>query len=410
MEKLLNKLYSYTSKGIKLGLDNIKMICEDLGNPQNEFKILHIAGTNGKGSVASMLEVVLIEAGYSVGKYTSPHIEKINERIIVNTKMISDRELLKYLEIVEHTIKRINIEATFFEIITAMMFLYFRDKKVDWAVVETGMGGRFDSTNIVLPEISIITNISMDHKDFLGDSIEKIAKEKAGIIKKDRPVFFADKKEEVKKVIKEKTENFYDVINENNYTIVLNKEDIKTEVIIKDKKYIIPLYGKYQGENFLLAFSVLRYLGITENNIQSGIKKLKWLGRFEFIHGKQDIVLDGAHNEDSALKLKENVLSLYQKEDVVLICSILKNKNIEKILEIFSDMTSTVIFLSLEHHNRGLKASELEKYANSMFGKMYCIDDLKEAIEIAKNINKKLIVIAGSLYLLGDLKGSDLLV
>lgn len=178
INELLDELYSYSMHGIKLGLENIKKICEELGNPQDSYKIIHIAGTNGKGSTATTLETILLEAGYSVGKYTSPHILKFNERIRADREDISDEDIAHYYEEVKKAVENAGVKPTFFEVTTAMMFKYFQDKKVDYVVLETGMGGRFDATNITKAELCIITNVTLDHTEYLGDTIYKIAREK----------------------------------------------------------------------------------------------------------------------------------------------------------------------------------------------------------------------------------------
>lgn len=405
MEKLLKKLYSYNSKGIKLGLDNIKNIMDKLGNPQNKYKIIHIAGTNGKGSTASIIETVLVEAGFHVGKYTSPHLVKFNERIVVNKNMITDEEVAFYFEKVEKSILDLKIEATFFEITTAMMFLYFADKNVEWAIIETGMGGRYDSTNIVMPEISVITNISLDHTEYLGDTIRKIAFEKAGIIKKDIPVFFCDDKKDTIEVIKEHTDKYFDVLNiYKNSDYYLDKEKFYTIIKVEDWTYELSLFGTYQIKNFLTAYSVLRYIGIEKEIIQKGVQKVNWEGRFEVKRDKIIKIYDGAHNSDSALKLKENIEKIYKKDEIVLLCSILKDKDVKEILKIFAEFTDTVLFTSLKHYNRGLDSIELKNIGGEFFKIVYCEDDLINAIKKVENLNKKAIIFAGSLYLIGELK------
>lgn len=405
MEKLLKKLYSYNSKGIKLGLDNIKNIMDKLGNPQKKYKTIHIAGTNGKGSTASIIETVLGEAGFHVGKYTSPHLVKFNERIVVNKNMITDEEVAFYFEKVEKSILDLKIEATFFEITTAMMFLYFADKNVEWAVIETGMGGRYDSTNIVMPEISVITNISLDHTEYLGDTIRKIAFEKAGIIKKDIPVFFCDDKKDTIEVIKEHTDKYFDVLNIYiNSDYYLDKEKFYTIINVEDWTYELSLFGTYQSKNFLTAYSVLRYIGIEKEIIQKGVQKVNWEGRFEVKRDKIIKIYDGAHNSDSALKLKENIEKIYKKDEIVLLCSILKDKDVKEILKIFAEFTDTVLFTSLKHYNRGLDSIELKNIGGEFFKIVYCEDDLINAIKKVENLNKKAIIFAGSLYLIGELK------
>ena len=192
IDNLLEELYSYSMFSIKLGLDNIKKICKHLGEPQNSYKVIHITGTNGKGSTSTTIEKVLIEAGYNVGKYTSPHILKFNERIAFNDEYISNEDVAYYYEKIKKIVEKNKIPATFFEVTTAMMFEYFRDKKADYVVLEVGMGGRYDATNVCEAIFSIITNVGLDHTEYLGDTIYKVAKEKAGIIKNSPYTIFAD--------------------------------------------------------------------------------------------------------------------------------------------------------------------------------------------------------------------------
>ena len=192
MNELLNELYSYSLHGIKLGLENIQKICDSLGNPEKNYKIVHITGTNGKGSTATIVETVLLKQGYKVGKYTSPHILKFNERIRVNGQDISDEDITKVYGIVREKIKELGITPTFFEVTTAMMFLYFSMREVEYVVLEVGMGGRFDATNVVDSDIAIITNVSIDHTEYLGKTIYEIAREKAGIIKDKSYVIVGD--------------------------------------------------------------------------------------------------------------------------------------------------------------------------------------------------------------------------
>ena len=188
IDKLLEELYGYSMFGIKLGLENIQKICDYLGNPERKYKVIHITGTNGKGSTSTITETVLLEAGYKVGKYTSPHILKFNERIRVNGKDISDRDIALVYEKIKKTVEELKITPTFFEVTTAMMFLYFAEKEVDYAVLEVGMGGRYDATNVAEGDICIITNVSLDHTEYLGKTLYEIGLEKAGIIKEKSKV------------------------------------------------------------------------------------------------------------------------------------------------------------------------------------------------------------------------------
>ncbi len=405
MEEILNKLYSYANFGIKLGLENMFKILEELGSPQNSYRTIHIAGTNGKGSVSSILENVFLEYGNRVGKYVSPHLVSFNERIVFNREMISDEEVVSMFQIVENVALKLKLTPTFFEITTAMMFLYFKKKNADIVIVETGMGGRYDATNVLKPIASVITSISMDHSEYLGENLKKIAYEKAGIIKKGVPLFFADKKEEVKEIFIMNAEEYYDVLSKENYKIELDKENIKTKITIENEEFLLPLFGYFQGENFILAYNVLKYLNISNEVIKRGILKIKWPGRFEIVGREPFTILDGAHNADSAEKLKENIKFIFEnKKDVIFITSILKDKDIDSILENFSEAADTIIFTSLEVYKRGLNSFELEEYGKKYFKNVYSIPYITNAYKHALDMNLKAIVVSGSLYLIGEFK------
>ena len=236
-------LNSFEKYGIKLGLDRIKHICKILGNPQDCYKIIHVGGTNGKGSVCKFLETILVKNGYIVGTYTSPHLQHFSERIVVNKNQISENEIIKLVEKIKPIVNRMiddNETPTYFEIVTSIAFQYFKEKNVDYAIIEVGLGGRFDATNIVNPIVSVITNVTYDHQNILGDDIKDIAFEKAGIIKKDIPVVTAATGEALNVIKKVAIENNSNVnIIDNNWKLVNAKQDPKEFIIkgsIKDYK------------------------------------------------------------------------------------------------------------------------------------------------------------------------------
>ncbi|MBN1467250.1 MAG: bifunctional folylpolyglutamate synthase/dihydrofolate synthase [Fusobacteriaceae bacterium] len=399
LQKTLDELYGLSVFGIKLGLDNINELLKRLGNPQIDYKVIHIAGTNGKGSTASMVESALLEKGFSVGKYTSPHIEKFNERIVLNRIAISDEEIVEYYLKIKEASKDIPI--TFFEATTAMMFLYLAHKKIDYLVLEVGLGGRYDATNVVIPEVSAIASISKDHLNILGDTLYKIAKEKAGIIKENVTTYAIDIKEDMKKAFSEEKGNVIYVKESLNYDIQLDKINLKTIVKIDENIFEIPLYGKYQGENFLLAYSILKKLGVEDIIIKNGLSKVVWPGRFEIYSRNPLIVLDGAHNEDSSLKLVENLAEISKKDEVCFLTSILEDKEIKKIIENFSKVSNKIIYTSLKSYHRGLDGKTLYEMDNCFLNKSY-EDNIKKAFEEAKK--SKIVVVAGSLYLLSEFK------
>ncbi|WP_028856218.1 bifunctional folylpolyglutamate synthase/dihydrofolate synthase [Psychrilyobacter atlanticus] len=404
IDKTLEELYSLTNMGIKLGLDNIKNILKLMGNPQDNYKILHIAGTNGKGSTATILEASLLEAGYKVGKYTSPHIEKFNERIVVNREQISDERICSYYKKIRTLIEVNDLHPTFFEITTAMMFDYFKDCGCEYVVLETGLGGRFDATNVCHPEISIITNISMDHINILGDNLTDIAREKCGIIK-DSPVVIADSKPELITAVEKKTKDYVDVLKKYRNVKFELTEDFGTTIYIDNMEFNLSLYGEYQINNFLGAYEALKKIGISNKNIQDAVSKVFWPGRFE-IYSKEDpiVILDGAHNVDAASRLKENILSKYRKNGVVTLVSILEDKDRDGILEEISKFSDEIIFTSLEDFHRGTSGSQLLDLVSD-FKDQIVEDNLIKAFELAKK-TKKVIVICGSFYLLSKFKKS----
>lgn len=394
------KIYSHSMFGIKLGLQNMERLCEKLGHPERAYKIIHIAGTNGKGSTATTLERILLEAGYQVGKYTSPHILKFNERIIANGKQISDEEIEKYYYQVEKIMEEEKIDATFFEITTAMMFSYFRDKKLDYVVLETGMGGRLDATNVSQAELCIITNVSLDHTEYLGDSIYKIAKEKAGIIKNCPKVIVADQQEEFLQAILEEKAEVINVLNKYaDATYQLDFEKFMTEIKIEGKNYHFSLFGDYQYHNFLCAYEAAKQLGISEEIIQRAAEKVVWECRFEIAARQPLVILDGAHNPDGVRELVKIVKQHYHKTEVAILTSILKDKDIKPMLEMLAEVSDDIILTSLADNPRGSIAKELFDLANNpdIFSME---EDMKQAYKLLIGKNRKLNIICGSFYTL----------
>lgn len=403
MGKQIESLKGFDKFKIELGLENMQALMKILGNPDRAYKIIHIAGTNGKGSTAAFIEESLIESGFKTGKYTSPEIFSFNERITVNKEEISDEELENYSSKLKKIISDNKINVTFFEVTTALMFLYMKDKKIDYLILETGMGGRLDATNIVIPEISLITNISFDHMDFLGETLEKIAYEKAGIIKNRVPVFFSDDKKELLDVVRDKTDNYVNVLKKYNPKIVLDKEEIKTKVYLETENFELSLFGGHQVNNFLLAYEALKYLGIKDDIIKRAVSKVVWRGRFEIVSQNPFIILDGVHNEDSSKVLSSNVKKLFKKDESIFIISILKDKDIDKILKNIKKCTNTVIFTGISNE-RGLSASEMYNKGRGYFKNVYEESNLINAVEFARKTEKKAIIICGSFYLLKDYK------
>lgn len=404
IEKLLDELYSYSMHGIKLGLENIKTLCKEMGEPQKDYKVIHVAGTNGKGSTSTTIETILLEAGYRVGKYTSPHILKFNERIRANGQDITDEDIVKYYQLVKDIVAKTGLRPTFFEMTTAMMFKYFSDLKLDYVVLETGMGGRFDATNVCEADICVITNVGLDHIEYLGDTIYKIAKEKAGIIKNCPKVIVADSNSEFLKAISEEKAEIINVLEK--YKDARMKLDFKkfvTRIEIGEEGYDFSLFGDYQFKNFLTAYEVVTELGIDKEIIKKACKKVVWQCRFERYLEKPLVILDGAHNEDGMRELCKIIEQGYRSDEVVIITSILKDKDVKHMLKLMRKISDNIVFTSLEDNPRGTTG---EKILEQLEEKRGCLveNDMKKAYEIAKNLNKKIIVVCGSFYTLSKFK------
>jgi len=406
----------------KKDLTNTLEICEALGNPQKKFKSIHVAGTNGKGSVSHMLAAVLQTANYKTGLYTSPHLKDFRERIKVNGEMCDEDFIVTFVEKVKPLIEK--IQPSFFEITVAMAFSYFAEQNVDVAVVEVGLGGRLDSTNIITPELCVITNIGFDHMNMLGDTLEKIAYEKAGIIKGDIPVIigetFPETKPVFEKVAKEKNAPLIFAGN-NRYAADWNHNHNQLNVTVVEKEkdehitYRLDLPGIYQRKNLVTVLETIKCLQkkgwkIEDEQIHKGLSQAKKItglhGRWEVIHQKPTVVLDVAHNVDGIKQLVEQIeLSTYN--DLHIIIGMVKDKEIEKILEQLPKFakyyfTKAQIPRALPTTELALKAARLELKGN-IYNDVNTA--LKEALQHANE--EDLIIVCGSVFLVGELTIND---
>lgn len=411
-KETLDYLYSLQKTGIKLGLENTYNLLEILGNPQNKFKSIHIAGTNGKGSTSCFVASILSEMNFKVGLYTSPHLVRFNERIRIEEAEIEDDFIVEMTNFLKPEIEK--IKATFFEVTTAIAFKYFAEKNVDFAVIETGLGGRLDATNVLLPQISVITKISYDHKEYLGDTIEKIAFEKAGIIKNNIPVIVSKNEEAVKNVFratagnKNSTAIFVDEhYDHTNFKQYLGKLSVNISSNITGSNYVIetPLIGLYQVENIKTAIATLEKLFGQQNQIkpiENGIRNLKFKlrGRFEVLKTENVIVLDTSHNADAINNFITNFNSLV-KEKKIAVFGIMKDKEIDDVIELIQDSFDE-IFICQAKVERALKAEELAKKFKSE--KISSFSSVEEALKFVTNKFSKEYVIAvfGSNYIVGE--------
>ena len=420
IEYLFSRLPMYSRIGaaaFKKDLTNTITLCEYLGNPHHKFKSIHIAGTNGKGSVSHMLAAILQTAGYKTGLYTSPHLKDFRERIKISGQMISEKFIIDFTKKIQPLIEE--IEPSFFEITVAMAFDYFAEQKVDVAVIEVGLGGRFDSTNIIDPELSVITNIGWDHMNILGDSLEKIAFEKAGIIKQNIPVVIGELLPETKpvfeKVATEKDATVYYAKQNRN---VLSWEWKNHELIVEveekgkpdHKKYPLDLPGIYQSKNLLTvleACSVLKDLefDLKDDDIHKGLQKTKKLtglhGRWEIIHEHPIIVLDVGHNEDGIKQIIQQI-ELTTHHDLHIIIGLVKDKEIDTVLSLLPHAAN--YYFTQAHIPRALPAETLKEKARAFNLKGKSLPDVNEAIKEARSKAHKddLILVCGSVFLVGE--------
>ncbi len=414
-QKLLNYLFSLNRRDIKPGLERITLLLDFLGNPQMDFDTVHIAGTNGKGSVASFITSILMESKLNVGLYTSPHIFKFGERIKINNKMIDYVTLSEIYEVIKD--KAVEISATFFEITTAVAFYYFK-KKVDIAVIETGMGGRFDATNVLQPLLSVITKISEDHLDYLGNTLQEIAREKAGIIKKDIPVIAAQNNEEVNKVLLNKASEVGSEISfVQNYSpndILSYSDDMTMEILLEldgeKVKVFSPLIGEQQVENINIAVKAIQTLrnkyNITNEAIISGIKKVIHNTllhfRIEKIDDNLPIIIDVAHNKNAldVLVSTIKVATSIDKWDIVF--GAMKDKDSKSMLESIKPICNNLILVQ-PAIGRAEQTEILAEVANEMgFESIINAKVAEMAAEVVKK-NANPTLICGSFYIANEM-------
>ncbi len=405
--------------GSKHELKRIKNLLNRLNNPQDKLKIIHIAGTNGKGSTCAMLESILINSGYNIGLYTSPHLIKYNERFRINKVDINDEEFANLAsKVAFECLQMVNLgeeHPTIFEFLTAMAFCYFYYNNIDIAIIEVGLGGRYDATNIISsPILSIITSIGIDHVEYLGDTLEKISMEKAGIIKNNCPTVLYFQSDNVYNIIKticnKKNSKLYYTDSE----IIISHQDLyKTIFSIKTNYYnydsiILNMIGEYQIYNsatVLLAIEALRDVGIniSKSNVLDGLNQVYWKGRMEVISTNPYIILDGAHNIDG-IKMLSEYIKKYLRNNITLIIGLLKDKEYQNILDILIPLVKNVI-ITQPNSTRALNVNTIKDNIKYNLP-IYTETEIYKALTIAKEITKpkEIILCVGSLYLIGELK------
>lgn len=440
-EETMKYIKGVAKFGSNLGLERTEKILEILGDPHKKIKSIHIAGTNGKGSTTAMIAQILIEAGYKVGMYTSPYIEEFEERIQINGTNISKEELSNVVTKVSEAVREVIAlgydNPTEFEIITCAMFLFFYEQQVDFAVVEVGLGGRLDSTNVIIPLVSVITSISYDHMNILGNSLEEIALEKAGIIKNGVPLILYPQEKCVQQVMervcKEKQVKMIKVdeesvkflgayedenlknFNENNLGDNENikikyhqKLNVSTEIEAYDIQ--LSLLGKHQLLNcatviYTIEELITQGIKINKNSILKALKEVKWKGRLEVMANNPLVVIDGAHNIDGIKRLAESVKVYFKYNKIILILGILADKQVYDMVKTMVNLADRIITVT-PHSDRAQIAEELKNVIDEHDIPCEAIDNYEEAYEKALSYCHKddLLLLSGSLYMIGDMR------
>ncbi|UCD56845.1 MAG: bifunctional folylpolyglutamate synthase/dihydrofolate synthase [Candidatus Hydrogenedentota bacterium] len=420
----LDYLLSFQRFGIKLGLDNITYLLHQLGNPHRDFPVIHITGTNGKGSVVSFIDAVLMRMGYKVGRYISPHLLDFSERIVVNGVPISVPEINELVDSLRPIVNDMQNNPsfghpTFFEAVTAMAFKYFARHKVDFAVVEVGMGGRYDSTNVVQPSLSVITNVHMEHCDYLGGSLEEIAFEKAGIIKAGVEVVSGAEQPEVRRIIDTRagecgakvyylSRDFHCQARSD----VFPRQWVEFSSPWKTLKDIeINLAGGFQARNAALALMSLEILNRkhlispNENALRVGMAESNWPARLERLTDSPLILLDGAHNPSAMLSLVDAISELFPKRRVVPVVGTLADKDVVGCLRELRKL-SEILIATQPSYERALPAKRLADLAHGVFENVKCEQSIAVALQQALLVAapEDIVLITGSLFNVAEVK------
>ncbi|MBW2170388.1 MAG: bifunctional folylpolyglutamate synthase/dihydrofolate synthase [Deltaproteobacteria bacterium] len=413
VDQHLAALYRLRRFGIKFGLSTITRLLRGLGNPHERFSSIHVAGTNGKGSIAAFLSSILTRAGYKVGLYTSPHLVRFNERIQINGQAISDEDVAQVLEAVR-LIYTQGDPPTFFECATAMALQHFALAGVDWAVLETGMGGRYDATNIVQPEACVISNIGLEHQEYLGNTLAAIAREKAGIIKQGAGVVTGTRQKNALTVIENVAKEKGAPLHRLGKEIRVRKD--------KDRNFAylgvhrrwpgvkIGMVGEHQITNAALALGVVdlllqKGLTISDQVIYSGLATTRWPGRLEIVSKKPFILLDGAHNPSAARTLRKFLEDAVHVKELIMVVGILADKTWKPMLRELARVADTMI-LTRPQYERAADPDELAAFVRTLSQDMIVVPHLPDAVSLAldKVGEDDGVCITGSLYTVGDAK------
>jgi dihydrofolate synthase/folylpolyglutamate synthase len=409
----------------KFDLENITVLSERLGRPDRAYPSAHIAGTNGKGSTAAFLESILRHAGFRTGLNTSPHLEKINERIRVNGEAISDSDFAETLTRVQALIEellasaRLRAHPTYFECVTAMAFQYFAEARVDFGVFEVGLGGRLDATNILTPVVSVITRIDFDHENFLGHSLREIAAEKAGILKRGVPLVLAAQQPEAREMILTRAKECRCPVTETALAYRVDRQTMETgcvrarvtEVASGWSAALAPrLAGRFQLQNAINAVAAARLLSargyrIPEKDIEQGIAAAVWPGRLEKLQSRPDVYVDGAHNPGAARELAAFWEENFAGRKILVVYGALRDKAVDEIAGVLFPYAAEVVFTE-PRTSRAISASQLSEIAAHHASRSSVIADAEQALDyvLSKAATEDAIFVTGSLYLVGQLR------
>lgn len=405
-KQVLDYLEDLSRLGIRMGLDNMRKLMELLGDPHKHFKSVHIGGTVGKGSTAHLLASILMREGLKCGLFTSPHIYDVRERFVINGKIIGKRELISLVRYIRDKLNELDdFHPTQFEVHTALAFLWFAQQGCDMAVVEVGLGGRLDATNIISPLLTIITDIGLDHTDLLGSTIEEIAMEKAGIIKEGVPLLTSASGkalEVLKRQCEVKFAPIYPLMEKIFYE---GKEELTIYSPWGEVKGIrYKLKGTHQRKNIALAVSAGLFLGCSEKAIREGVLKTKIKGRFEVLRRNPTVILDGAHNPPAMKALNETLEQYLPSRNLILVIGMLKDKPIEESMKEIVPNAKLVI-VTPPPSERSPTLEELEEAAKRFNPNVIAMERNDEAVKLALSLAEKkdIVLITGSFYLLGAL-------
>lgn len=413
-DEAIKYIHSTSNFFCKPGLERISKLCEELGNPEKELRFIHVGGTNGKGSFCAMTDSVLRSAGYKVGLFTSPYILRFNERMQVNGESISDETLARLTKKAKAIADKMTDKPTEFELITAIAFDYFKEEKCDIVILEVGMGGRLDATNVIdSPLISVITGIALDHTAYLGDTVEKIAGEKAGIIKRNSVALFGGDDTGAERVIAQKALEMQTMLYKTDYSrLKITKSDLCGSIFnYKDRENLkISLAGEYQPGNAAILLDCIdilssRGISVSEDAIYEGLLKARWPARFEVI-GKDPIILfDGAHNPQGIKAATESIKAYYTNKRVVVLTGVLRDKDYRTIAKLISEIADFAYTIT-PNNPRALTAVEyaaiLNEFGLSAVPCPSIQSALFEGVKTAKEKNSALCCL-GSLYTYGEI-------